>query len=94
MSERNQELELYKLVTKDVSEFGWVNDEEFLLWLYHHELSDFIKNIIEIFDGCGFDEYGVEVHLREKYIVINLNNMLCNEDIELERIFPKDEYRH
>jgi hypothetical protein len=93
MNERNEELELYKLVTKDVSEFGWVNDTEFNVWLYHFELSDFIKDVIKIFDGCMCD-VPLQAAITKDYVVIDLAGMLFDEDIEIERVFPKDEYKH
>lgn len=94
MSEKNQELELFKLITEEVSEYGWVSDSEFYIWLYHFELSDFVKKIIEIFSKQMFDESGIEANISEKYTVIDLAAMLSGENIELEKIFPKDQYEH
>ena len=94
MSEINQELELYKLIKNDGSEFGWVNDDEFLVWLYHFQLDNFIKDMTKIFDYGMFDEELVEAHIGKDYIVIDLACMLSGEDIELERVFPKEEFKH
>lgn len=94
MGEINQELELYKLVKADVSEFGWVNDDKFLVWLYHFQLDNFIKDIIKIFDDGMFDEDSFEAHIQRDYITIDLACLLSGEDIELERVFPKEEFKH
>jgi hypothetical protein len=85
---------LYKLVTKDVSEFGWVNDEVFYVWVSHFELSNFIKDIIKIFDDGMFDENTIEAHISKDYIVIDLADMLSGEDIDFKRVFQKDEFKH
>lgn len=98
----NYALELYKLITtpdeefKDISyveEFGWINDEQFCVWVNYVWLYEFIKRMREIFGNGMFDEGGVEANMQEYVICIDLCKVLegC---IDIEDVFPKNKYRH
>jgi len=94
MSEINKELELYKLVTKDVSECGWVSDTEFNVWLGKFELFGFIEKITNVFGDYMFEDGGIEVRLMKDYICLDLTCLLCDEDIYFESVFPREEFKH
>lgn len=92
--EENKELELYKLVTEGVSECGWHSDTEFLVFPYLFELNDFIKGMAHIFGNFMFDDGGVEAHIMSDYVCIDLTDMLSGADVVLERVFPKEKFKH
>lgn len=94
MSGINQELELYKFVTAGEYECGWVNDEQFIIWVNFYQLEDFMRHVREIVGITRFDDGGVEITLKEDHVCIDLTNLLCGYGIELERVFPKDEFKH
>jgi len=76
--EPNKELELYKLVTNGGFECRWTGEEEFIAWIYLFELKDFVKCISGIFGD----------------FIIDLCAMLRDYDVNFERAFPKDEFKH
>lgn len=92
--EKNPELELYKLVTESVSECGWHSDTEFLVFPYLFELEDFFKGMSRIFGNLLYDDGGVEAHIMGDYACIDLAAMLAGEDIDLERVFPREKFKH
>ncbi len=94
MSEINQELELYKLVTNQQSECGWINDTEFYIWLSYYEMADFMEKFSKIFGKCIFDDGGIEAHLMSDYICLDLTNALSGTDIDFEIVFPREEFKH
>ncbi len=94
MGEINQELELYKFVKAGEYECGWVNDEQFFIWPSFYQLEDFMRYVREIAGKTLFDDGGVEVTLMEDCVCIDLTGLLCGYDIELERVFPKEEFKH
>lgn len=98
----NYGLELYKLIVipnedhKDIShveEFGWINDEQFCVWVSYVRMNDFLKRLIEIFGNCLFDNGGFEANMQEDVICMDLSNLLEGY-VEIEELFPKDEYIH
>ena len=94
MSETNKELELYKLITEGEFECGWISDTEFLLWVSHCELGDFVTNIVELF-GSGMLEAGnFDINLQEYCVCMDLTAMLYCSDVDFERVFPREEFKH
>lgn len=98
--DKNYELEIYRLI-KDVdldgmscvNEFGWVSDTEFCVWIHYLLFDEFWQNIKAIF-GYGFCDDGIDAVLLEDDICITLSDITDAYDVDLEKIFPKDKYRH
>lgn len=100
---KNYELELYKLITNPekeyhdisyVDEFGWVSDTEFCVWINSLWFNDFLKGLNDIFGYSLFDEGGIEARIGSDYVCINLTDAIGGYGVDLERVFPKNEYRH
>lgn len=91
--DKNRELELYKLVTQ-LSEFGWHGKEEFVVFPYMCEFADFMEGLSDIFGDTIYDDGGIVAYLKDGYICFDLLLIADNEGIELEKIFPFDEYKH
>lgn len=100
---KNYGLELYKLIMtpeKDdldisyVDEFGWVNDKEFYVWVNALWFSDFLKRLSDIFGYSLFDEGGIEAAIFSDCVCIDLNKCVSGYGVDLENVFPKDEYKH
>lgn len=98
----NQELALYKLiVTPDetdtdisyVSEFGWVNDTEFLVWVSYLWLKEFIDRLREIFGHGLFDEGGFDAKMQDDGICFDLCEAV-GYSVDVEEVFPKGKYMH
>lgn len=94
MSEQNQELELYKLVTKNEIECRWVSDTEFLIWVPYYGIGEFINSLVETFGEYLFEDEGVKANLLTGDVCIDLTNMLSDYDLNLEIVFPKGEFKH
>ncbi len=67
----DDEIQLYKLIMNPddrhpdisyVTEFGWVNDKQFCIWIDYVWGEDFIKQIIEIF-GHNIFVAGLQLEL-------------------------------
>lgn len=102
MSDKNYGLELYKLImTPDeedldfsyVSEFGWVNNEEFLVWVSFDWIKDFIERLTEIFGYGIFDDGNFNANIQSDTVCIVLNEVLDGY-VDIEEVFPKDKYQH
>lgn len=96
----NKELELFKLFTETdeyddtlVSEFGWV-EEYFYVWVNYIDVYYFMKKLIEIFGHSIFDDEAFDANMQSDGICFDLKEVLYGYDVELERVFPKDEYKH
>ena len=94
MSETNYELELYKLITNEISEFGWNSEDEFLVFPYLFQLDDFIKSLSNIFGKSIFDDGHITAHIGDGYACIDMMEIVGNYGIELESVFPIEEYKH
>lgn len=93
-------IELYKLCCADkdeyedfVSEFGWINDEEFCVWVGYPRLKEFIDVLKEIFGYDLFDDGGFSANIQSDGVCIDLCQAL-NSFMDIETVFPKKEYRH
>ena len=99
MSDKNYELELYKLITEKedecsyVSEMGWVSDTEFCVWVYYHDLLDFMDKAEEIFGYEMFDDGGFNANMQSDCVCIDLCKML-ESYLNIEDVFPKEKYQH
>ena len=95
MSEINQELELYKSVTKKGFECGWVNENQFFIWFHcFQDVSEFFDKYKQMWGYRIFQNEGVNVVIRDDYIVLDLTAMLEDRDIDIERVFQKEEFKH
>lgn len=103
MSKKNYELELYKLIMLPdeedsdvtyVSEFGWVNDTEFLVWIDWLFFKEFMDRITEIFGYGIFDDENFNANIQPDSVCIDLKDVLAGYGVEIEEVFPKDKYRH
>ena len=101
--DKNCELELYKLIMNPdeddsdilyVDEFGWTNDDEFIVWIDIAWFYEFIKQLREIFDVTIFDEGGFEATIGDNYVCIDLKDVLSGYGIDFEKVFPKSKFKH
>lgn len=99
---KNYGLELHKLIiTPDeedldisyVSEFGWVNNTEFLVWVDYIWFKDFMDKMIEIFGYGIFDDANFNANMQSDSVCIDLRDVLSGY-IDIEEVFPKDKYKH
>lgn len=96
----SDELKLYKLIESKpenewscVSEYGWVSDDEFAVFVYHFNVGDFIKGLGDIFGLGLFDDGGFKATVKDTYMCFDLCEIL-ESYVDMEEIFPKDEYRY
>ena len=96
----SDELSLYKLVLEEdedswscVSEYGWVNNDDFIVWIYHFNVENFIDELYKIFGYGLFDDGGFKANVQRDYMCFDLCEILDGY-IDLEDVFPKDKYRH
>lgn len=96
------ELALYKLIITPnpedvtlsyVDEFGWINDRSFCVWIPYVWIQVFVEGLIEIFGYGLVEEGGFAANIQENCICINLSEAL-EDDLRLETVFPKDQYKH
>ena len=99
---KNYELELYKLIVipdeedSDISyvdEFGWVSDTEFYVWISIVWFEEFVKRLNDIFGYSLFDEGGIDARIGSDYVCIDLKDITAPY-MDLEEVFPKNQYRH
>lgn len=94
-------LKLYKLCcTEDniygeclVDELGWINDTQFCIWISYHYLDEFMKDIKNIFGIGLFDDGGFYANMRETSVCIDLCEVVGNY-LDLEKVFPREKYKH
>lgn len=97
-----RDIELYKLLVTDdnehqtslANELGWINDEEFLVWISYLWIREFMESIKTIFGEGMFDDGGFESNLQADGVCINLSDMLGSYDVDLKMIFPPKKYKH
>lgn len=100
MTEKNYELELYKLIMEGancgspyVSEFSWVNDVQFVVWVDYLWIKEFMDKLIEIFGDGIFEDCHFHAAMRSHAICIDLMDLL-NDSVDIEEVFPKEDYKH
>ena len=95
---RQKELEknLYNLITKSdgIEEFGWINEEEFCVWVYYEYLKEFMENIANMFGFGIFDDGGFQANMQSTGVCINLEDITGMDDIDLKELFPIEKFRH
>ena len=94
--EKTREHRLYKIVTIIiyVSEFGWVNEEEFFVWVPHLYLANFVEELSKMFGLGIFDDGSFMGNIQYDCVCIDLCDALKGCDIDLEEIFPKEKFTH
>lgn len=99
---RNYELELYKLIIRPdeidpdicyAQELGWINDNEFCVWIDYLVLDEFICSLKNIFGYEIFDDGGFNGNMQSDCICIDLCEAI-GECVDIEAVFPKDKYKH
>ncbi len=99
----DDEIQLYKLIMNPddrhpdvsyVTEFRWVNDKQFCIWIDYVWVEDFIKGMIEIFGHDIFDAGEIYANLQHNCLCIDLCEVFEGSDINIEELFPKDKYSH
>lgn len=99
---KNYGLELYKLITNPdgedsdihyVSEFGWINDNEFIVWIENIWFKDFMDELEQIFGYDIYDDGGIDATIMYNAACIDLCEVL-SDYLNIEEVFPKDKYRH
>lgn len=93
----SDDLKLYKLLTDEdspVCEFGWLSKNEFCVWIYFFALDNFMKEIQEIVGDYLGNDGGTDCTICGDTIVIDIYDALEANDIEVENVFPIDEFRH
>lgn len=95
------ELKLYRLLcTKEndcedylCDEIGWINEEQFCVWIPYHYLEYVIEKLSKIFGRIIFDDGGFNAKMQEGCACIDLCEAIggC---IDIETVFPKDEFKH
>lgn len=100
MKEKNCELELYKLIMEGsscgfpyVSEFGWVNDTQFFVWVDYLCLKEFIDKLVEIFEDGIFEDASFNAVMLAHTVCIDLADVL-GDYIDIEEVFVKEHYKH
>ena len=91
------EQKLFNFITNEdashVDEFGWVNDDNFFVWVDHMWLYDFVEGLKEIFGYGLFDDGGIEVNMQINCTCIDLCDLLGGY-LDIKTVFPKDKYQH
>lgn len=94
---KNYELGLYKILMipdiPHVSEFGWVKDKEFFVWVDFSDFEEFIKELTGIFGRSVFDEGRFNANIQPDSVCIDLCSVLGGY-VDIEKVFPKDKFRH
>lgn len=100
---KNYELELYKLIMhpeeddpdfRCVDEFGWINNDEFCVWISHRVWDDFMDRFKKIFGLEIFDDGGIAAQIQEDDICFDLQAAVEPYGVNLEEVFPKNKYEH
>lgn len=79
--DKNYELELYKLCcTNDnayeddlVDELGWINDEEFCVWVSYLYLKEFMDALRKLFGYGVFDDGGFSANMQADCMCIDIS---------------------
>ena len=99
---KNYGLELYELIMEDdlgnlyypyISEFGWVSDTEFFIWISFDGFGDFIRDLTEIFGYGIFDDENFIANIQSDSVCIDLCEVLGGY-VDIEEVFPKEKYQH
>ena len=101
MAKKNCELELYKLIMEGancgfpyVSEFGWIDEYRFVVWIDYLWIKEFMDKIVEIFeDGIFEDCRHFHATMQSHAICIDLMDLL-DGFVDIEEVFPKEDYKH
>lgn len=92
----SDDLKIYKLLTDEdtyVSELGWVTDE-FCVWVSTFGFYEFIKNLECIVGNSMYEDGGIEAHIGDGYVVFGIGSILEMAGIDVESMFPKEDYKH
>lgn len=97
----NEELELYKLCCTDdnecgstiVDELGWINENQFCVWVPYLYLKEFTERLKKIFGNGIFDDGGFDANMQENGACIDLCEAV-GYSIDIETVFSKEKYQH
>lgn len=82
--------DLKQIVDEYADEFGWIDDDIFCVWVDWVETDDFLTALRELYGTGLFDDGGITAHVGDRYICFELSDGY----IDIEGVYPKDEYRH
>lgn len=85
---------LKNLVSNCSDEFGWVDNDEFMIWLWWFNVDEFLQGLKSIFGWGLFDDGGFDVRVIDDNFVFNLYDILSCYDCDLKEIFQQSEYKH
>lgn len=91
----NYEEKLKQLISEEfIEEARWINDDEFIVWIYYFNLDDFIDRIKEDFGTYPFAENGFnDVVMFDTMIAIDLCSLLQGYFTEhLSKVFPYKDF--
>ena len=94
--EKERKRWLYKIITISiyVSEFGWVDEEKFFVWVSYPYLSNFVDALSRTFGLGIFDDGSFSGKMQYDCVCIDLCEALEGCDINLEEIFPREKFKH
>lgn len=96
------ELKLFKLITMPdpedsdvsyVSEYGWIDDKSFCVWVDYMWVDDFMRELKNIFGYGVFDDGAFNANMQSDGICIDLCEALGGY-LNIEDVFPKEYYKH
>ena len=92
--ESNLADELVQLVDVFSTEFGWVNEEQFFIWVDWIQVPNFLKIVRNVFGNSIFDEYGSNANVQDGCICFDMTDLLSGYGNLVEDTYPKEEYPH
>lgn len=91
---RTLEDELVRIIDTYSSELGWINDEQFCVWVPWVEVYNFLKDMRETFSFTIFDDGGTDANIQDGFICFDITDFLCWYGYLVEDTYPKKDYQH
>lgn len=90
------EVKLYRLVNESgcVSELGWVNENQFFIWVPYWDLNEFMEGMVGIFGHGLYEDGAFNANFQDGCVCIDLTDVLSEYDLDFGEIFPKEEFKH
>lgn len=85
--------ELVRIIDLYSCELGWINDNQFCVWVHWLNVYDFLNDMRETFGLGIFDDGGTDANIQDGLICFDMTDFI-GSFLNIEGVYSKCDYQH